>query len=95
VVSEPATITIVAPCHERLDTPDINARTRDTQLTLILGFSLRVFVDTAIDSNEVSVVPVTHSATLTNISKIISFLLQIISNYKEVFYQVTFNPLTI
>jgi len=46
-------------------------------------------VDAVTDSNDVTFVLVTHSAKLTIISKILSFLLQIIFNFKEVFYEIT------
>jgi hypothetical protein len=79
----------LALCHKTLDTPEIIARTRDTQLPLTLGFSLTVVVDAVTDSSQVTFVLVTDSAKLTIISKILSFLLQIISNIKEVFYEIT------
>jgi hypothetical protein len=62
-------------------------------MALTLGFPLTVVVDVDVDavtnSNHVTFVLVAHSAKLTVISKILSFLLQIISNIKEVFYEIT------
>lgn len=80
---------VLALCHKTLDTPDIIAKTRDTQLPLTMGFPLTVVVDAITESSEVTFVVVTHSAKLTIISKILSFLLQIISNFKEVLHEIT------
>jgi len=80
---------VLALCHKTLDIPDIIARTPDTQLPLTLGFPLTVVVDAVTDSNQVTFVLVAQSAKLTIISRILSFLLQIVSNIKEVFYEIT------
>jgi len=50
---------------------------------------LTVVVDEVTERKAVTFVLVTHSANLKIISKMLSFLLQIISYFKEVFYEIT------